>query len=127
MSAITREDVETLWQRLDREERDWKLANHTLVELEKVYEALDVEDRRVVDEVLTEWLESDNARKQFDAEGLARHFRIRSVLPSVQSQLRKISSAVDAPTVGRRRMLEELLARLEEDQPAAGASGSAIG
>ncbi|MGH9169524.1 MAG: hypothetical protein ACRD0Z_01395 [Acidimicrobiales bacterium] len=113
MSAITREDVEMLWQRFDQEERDWKLANHTLVEFEKVYQALAAEDRVVVDELLAEWMESDNSRKQFDAEGLARHFRIRSLLPAVQSQLMKISGAVDAPTVGRRKMLQELVARLD--------------
>jgi hypothetical protein len=38
--AITPEDVEALWERLDREEQEWKLANHALIELERVYAAL---------------------------------------------------------------------------------------
>jgi hypothetical protein len=114
MSTISREDIEMLWERLDREERDWKMATHALVELERVYDALDADGRRIFDELLPEWMDSDNEGKRFAAEGLAYHFRIRSLLPSVQSQLRRIAGAVDGPSVDRREWLEELVARLEE-------------
>jgi hypothetical protein len=108
-----RDAFEGEWQRLDEEERRWKLADHTLVELQKQYATLASVDRQFLEPLLADWVLSDNNRKQFDAEGLIRHFHIVSALPALRTAYESLAGAIDAPRVGRREKLQRLIESLE--------------
>lgn len=101
------------WMRLDDEERTTKVGNHRLVELQKIYTELSLDERQAVDLLLATRVVGDDTRKQFDAEGIINHFGIRSTLPTLYSERYAISSARDAPNVYRREKLDRLIERLE--------------
>jgi hypothetical protein len=101
------------WERLDQEERNLRLANHTLIELQKIYAALSSDQRQVVDSILGDWVLSDNERRQFDGESLIDHFHITAALPALRSAVGSTVDATDAPTAYRREKLQRLIEALD--------------
>jgi len=112
-SEGVRRAFDAAWERLDQEERDLKLANHTLIKLQKIYAELSPDERRVVDSVLGEWVLSNDERKRFDAESLINHFRITAAVPALRSAASSTIGATDAPTAYRREKLQRLIEALD--------------
>jgi hypothetical protein len=108
-----RRQFETWWAGTDAREVARKNSQGALLELMTFYEKLDGADRIMADQVLGEWVTSDNDRKRFDALAMVDQFRIRSAVP----QLRALESAIakrsghEAPyeLAKVRRILERLL------------------
>jgi hypothetical protein len=108
-----RDAFEGEWQRLDEEGSRRRLPNHALLELQKQYATLASTNRQFLEPLLADWVLSDSNRKQFDAEGLIRHFHIVSALPALRTAFESLARATDAPSVGRREMLQRLIGSLE--------------
>jgi hypothetical protein len=93
MIPLTRADVESLWERLNSAALAVKDSNRATFELMEFYESLDQSDRGVVDQVLDEWVLSEDDYRRFDAEALILHFEIRSALPALRLAMKPLASA----------------------------------
>jgi hypothetical protein len=115
VTPLTRADVESLWEHLNSAAFAAKDPNIATFELKAFYESLDPSDRVVVDQLLDEWLLSDDDDRRFDAEALIRKFTIRSALPALRLALKHVASAEGPSTAfDRRTMLERLITELEQ-------------
>jgi hypothetical protein len=73
-----RDQLNTWWAETDAREIAGKSSQGASLDLIAHYQRLDEQDRRFADRVLSEWIESTNERKRFDALAMVDHFRIRS-------------------------------------------------
>lgn len=90
-------DVRTEWERLrdrvDVEARGMKDSQSTLDELSARYRSLARSDRGVIDELLAEWVLSDDENLRFDALALISEHKIASALPALRSLATRLEQA----------------------------------
>lgn len=82
-------DVRAMWSRI-RDEADAaaqasKNSHGAVLELSQRYKSLDPQQREIVDEILTEWVLSDDETKRFDALALIDEYRVRSALAALRT------------------------------------------
>jgi hypothetical protein len=81
-------DARTLWAEmcyeLEGAAARSKESQYVVIELSRRYAALSPEDKLAVDELLAEWVLSDDACLQFDALALISEHNIRSAIPSLR-------------------------------------------
>lgn len=78
-----------------------------------MYAGLDQDDRAVVDQVLSDWIVSEDPRRRFDAESLVDHFAIRAVLPAVRSARDALRNATGPSAPFDRAKIERIIRKLE--------------
>jgi hypothetical protein len=95
----TRSEWTALSEQLDAEARAMKESQAAVVELSQRYALLDPEARAVVDELLSEWVLSDDENQRFKALAVISDHRIVSALPALRKLLVRLddSAAPGAP------------------------------
>lgn len=92
------DDVRAMWARF-RDEVDGiaqasKQSHAAVLELSRRYRLLDPQERAVVDELLAEWVESEDETMRFDALALVDAHGIRSAVPA----LRRLAARLEEST-----------------------------
>ena len=77
--------------RLDKEADAQKSPQRVLLDLSREYKLRSEEERNVIDALISEWVNSDDETKRFDAVALIGEHRIQSALPA----LGKLVEALD--------------------------------
>lgn len=90
-----REQFETWWANTDAQEMARKNSQGALLDLMALYERFDNAERPMADQVLSEWVASDNERKRFDAIAMIDRFRIRSAVPNLKALEASVEKRVD--------------------------------
>jgi hypothetical protein len=91
MERSVRERWESLRDRLDAEAQASKMSQEAVLRLSHAYTLLQPNERRVVDEVLSEWLSSEDENKRFDALALIREHHIVSALGALDKLAQRLS------------------------------------
>lgn len=98
---MTTANARTRWtalrERLDDEARWSKSSQAVVVELSRRYRALDESERSEVDELLTEWVLSDDEGKRFDALAVIADNKVARAAPALR-ELGERLEASDAPS-----------------------------
>ena len=89
-----REDLEAWWGETEAREVSRKNSHGALLAFMDLYERLDPNERELADQVIAEWVASENERKRFDALAMVDHFRIRAA----SAQLRRVEAELVART-----------------------------
>ena len=91
---MTPDDMRTWWRglrdRIDRDFRESKQATESIIEMSRQYRMLEPDERDVVDQVIGEWLLSEDEGLRFDALALIAEQRIRSAVPALQQLAEKL-------------------------------------
>jgi hypothetical protein len=90
--------METWWSDFDSDALSRKDSQAVTVELINIYAQMTPEERSVADQVLGEWVRSDQERKRFDALAVIDQFRIRSAAPPLRALEADLRKRLD-PTV----------------------------
>ena len=89
-----------------------KDSQRAIIELSAEYQKLPNEERLVVDDLLAEWVGSDDERLRFDAMAIINDFQIDSAVPALQVLEEQLSdsSAPGAPyeRAKARRLIDAL-------------------
>lgn len=118
------------WDEANEQAKHYYRDPHlTLVRLRSLFSKLDADDRSLANEVLAEWLLSDNDARRYHASVLVGELNVTTALPAVEELIRRLSSGTvphDRATFDR---LRQLAAELTEHQrrsgaPRAGAAGA---
>jgi cysteinyl-tRNA synthetase len=105
---------------VDREAEALKDSYHALEQLRALYRKFDTGERAMADQVLTEWLQSEDESVRFDAQALIDDFKIRSALPALKKLVVRLASN---NAVGALHELQ-LVNRIIADLPPAETSNS---
>jgi len=94
-----REEMELYWRAIDEEAKELKESYLALDRLRARYQMFDSVDRSMADQVLAEWVLSDDEGMRFDALALVDEFKIVSATPALRKLRRRLtsSSAPGAP------------------------------
>jgi hypothetical protein len=94
--AMTRDEFRCEMDRHRRavhEEADqFKYPYLALKRLYALYEKFDAEERAMADEVVTDWILSDDPNVRFDALALAREFHISNAIPALEKLAKRLPS-----------------------------------
>jgi hypothetical protein len=93
MEPTVRERWERLRDRLDAEAQASKMSQEAVLRLSYAYTLLQPDERRVVDELLSQWLYSEDETKRFDALVLIREHRIVSALRALEDLAQRLAHA----------------------------------
>jgi hypothetical protein len=107
-----RDKVDRFWASADREAREQKDSYLALDRLHSVYRRLDAGERELADQVLAEWLLSDDEARRFDAIALIREFGIVAAVPNLRRLSKKLMQNKDPGAPFEREKVEDLLAEL---------------
>jgi len=107
-----RRELDRKWTELDNEAMVQKNSTGALCELIKLYERLDGGDRILADEAITEWIQSTNARKRFDALALVDQFRIQAAIPQLEAAETKLQRRTDPEAPYELAKVKRILERL---------------
>jgi cysteinyl-tRNA synthetase len=94
-----RRKMESYRRLVDKESETLKDAFVALEKLHALYEKLEKEERSFADQVVSEWVLSEDEGRRFDALTLVEDFKIRSAIDALHLLARrlKISPAPGAP------------------------------
>jgi hypothetical protein len=85
------EAIKLLWtrerERIDREARERRDSQSALFELFDLYDRLAGEDQKQIDQLMADWVVSDEEDLRFDALALIREKRITTAIPALQTLL----------------------------------------
>lgn len=112
MSGLTRPDFERLWAQYDSEAQAAKFSHEAVLRLTALYRQLDEEDRRVVDDVLANWVVEGDERQRFDALALIHEFAIQTALPALRRELVRLKHATGPSVPFDRAKVERIIAHL---------------
>lgn len=114
---LIRSEWSALRDRLDTEARGAKMSQAAVVELSHRYASLDAESRGVVDEMLSEWVLSDDENLRFDALALVSDHRIVRALPPLRQLQVRLQDAKDPGAPYEQAKVQRIIARLENRTP----------
>jgi hypothetical protein len=84
-----------------------------LERLSELYRGLSQSERGFADQVLAEWLKSDQEARRFDAVALIREFRVTSAAPALRDLAQRLTRSDDPGAPFEREKVEGLLQELE--------------
>jgi hypothetical protein len=90
-----RREMEAYRQDVHKEGWDLKDSVHAWDRLEVLYRRFDAEERAIADQVISEWILSDNDSASHDGWVLARRCHIKSAIPAIEELVRRIASSRD--------------------------------
>lgn len=79
-----RHEMEAYRQAVNAEANEFKYPYLAVERLFALYHKFDAEERRMADQVLTEWVVSEDPDMRFDAQALIRKFEIVKAIPALQ-------------------------------------------
>ncbi len=89
-----------------------KRPNDADWDLRKYYRALNPDERDVVDELLAEWLFSDDQQRNYSARVLISTERITSAIPALRELANRLEHSNEAGAMARWKMVNEILGEL---------------
>jgi hypothetical protein len=94
-----RHEMEAYRQAVHEEASKFKYSHLAVERLFALYQKFDAEERRMADQVLTEWVVSEDPGMRFDAKALVHEFEIVKAIPALQQLAQRLASsrAVGAP------------------------------
>ena len=115
--AMTPDAIRSEWtalrDRLDAEAIAMKESQAVVIELSRRYAALDADAREVVDELLSEWVLSDDEKHRFDALALVSDHRVLSALPALRELLVRLDGSTTPGAPYEQAKIRRILACLE--------------
>jgi len=111
----TRDKMNLFWESANREALELKDSYLALDRLHTLYRGLDSLERELADQVVAEWLLSDDEAKRFDAVALIRDFKIGSAVPALQRLADELDRSKDPGAGFEREKVNGLLAELTSD------------
>jgi hypothetical protein len=103
------------WERVDREASEYKDSYLALDRVHAMYGRFDPEKRDMADQVLSEWVLSDQEGKRFDAIALIREFEITSAIPALRELAARLESSEEPGAPFEREKVEGLVEELSGD------------
>lgn len=100
------------WESANREGLELKDSYLALERLRSLYRSLDTSERDLADQVLAEWVRSDQEAKRFDSVTLIREFAIRRAAPALREHADELRRTDDPGAPFEREKVEGLLADL---------------
>lgn len=107
-----RDDMERSRERVDREAAEMKDSYLALERLAALYEKFDDSERELADEVLAEWVLSEDEGIRFDAMALIRKFVVVASLPALRQLRGRLVSATGPGAPFEREKVDGLIAEL---------------
>ena len=87
-----RDEMNAHWQSTDKEARSRKDPHISLERLIALYGKFDADERRMADQVLTEWVLSEDEGLRFDARVLIDHQKIIVAIPALEERAKALTS-----------------------------------
>src|SRR5215211_3433863 len=88
-----RQEMSAYLKAVKQEEIELRYSSHTFVRMERLYRKFDAEERAMADQVLAEWLSSDNSSERYHAYVLIDKFRITAALPALEKRAAQLASS----------------------------------
>ena len=98
-----RHEMEAYRQAVNEEASEFKYSHLAVERLFALYQKFDAEERRMADQVLGEWVVSEDPNIRFDAQALIHEFEIVEAIPALQQLAERLASS---RAVGARDELE---------------------
>ncbi len=108
-----RRELNRRWAELDHGAMARKNSPGALFELMKLYERLDADERTMADQTITEWIQSPNVRKRFDALALVDRFRIQAAVPQLKALEMELEDRTDPEAPYELTKVRRILERLQ--------------
>ena len=88
-----RHEMEAYRKAVNEEGREFKYPYLAVERLFALYQKFDAEERRMADQVLAEWVVSEDPDMRFDAQALIRKFEIVEAIPALQQLAKRLASS----------------------------------
>ena len=115
-------DIRTQWNNLrsalEEEAARSKQSEDVIAGLARAYVELGAIERNVVDDILAEWLLSEDITYRFDARALVRRLKVHGALPALRSLSQRLSLDSSARSRHEHTAVLETIAELQRDEPA---------
>ena len=103
-------------QQIEAEANALKDPYLALDRLRGEFSKLDVDERRVANEVLGEWALSDDEGLRYDALALIEDLNVRTALPALEKLMRRLAESASPGAPYELKKVRRIAAKLEEDQ-----------
>ncbi len=107
-----REKMERFWESANREALELKDSYLALERLHSLYRRFDSSERQLADQVVAEWVRSNEEAKRFDAVALIREFKIGRAVPALRELADDLGQSDDPGAPFEREKVERLLAEM---------------
>ena len=111
-----RREMNDLWTQVDRESMEKKESHGAVMELMKLYDRFDPDERATARHIIIEWLGSKEPRKQFDALALVDEFLMVEALPTLRELQTRAEERTDHEAPYDWARLNRIIGRLTEAQ-----------
>jgi len=115
-SEVIRLNWTALRNRLDAQGQATKVPQAAIVELSRRYLDLDPDARGVVDELISEWVLSDDENLRFDALALISDHRIEIALPALENLLVRLNGSTNPGAPYEQKKVRRIITRLESQK-----------
>ena len=89
-------EMRNYWQAVDTEAKSFKDSDLVREKLHALYEKFDASERQMADEIISEWVSSENEALRFDALVLVDDFKIVVAIPTLRDLASRLASS-EAP------------------------------
>jgi hypothetical protein len=114
-----RQEMIAYLQAVEQEEIELRHSSHAFVRMENLYRRFDAEERAMADQVLAEWLSSDDSTERYHARVLIRKFRIAAALPALEKRAVHLASSRERNAPDELESVNRLIRDLSEASPSA--------
>lgn len=112
-------DARSRWanlrQELDEAASGTKDAQSVVLELSRHYAALAADEKRAVDDLLGDWVLSDDPKLRFDALAVISDNNVRAVVPSLRQLADRLEDAAEPSAPYEWLKVNRLLGRLADE------------
>jgi|SRR6187402_1751711 len=108
-----RKNLEEWWAETDAREVARKNSQGALVAFMDLYERLTPGERELADQVIAEWVASEDQRKRFDALAMVDHFRIRAATAQLRTAEAELIERRDYEAPYELAKIRRILKRIE--------------
>jgi hypothetical protein len=106
------EAMNSLWASANRESDDLKDPFIAMERISGLYRALGPSERAIADQVLAEWVLSDDEAKRFDALALVRELGVTKAAPALRALIDSLESRDDPGAAFEREKVDTVLSEL---------------
>jgi hypothetical protein len=88
-----RHKMEAYWQSVHEEANEFKDPYMAQKRMYALYQRFDAEERAMADQVLAEWVLSEDSSMRFNAKALIEDFRIIKAVPALEKLAKRLASS----------------------------------
>src|SRR5215208_6021757 len=104
-----RGEMDAYRQDVAKQGRELKDSQYALERLEALYRKFDAEERAMADQVIAEWILSNNEGARFDGRALARRLNIKSAIPALEELANRLASSNAVGAAAQLEVVEGIL------------------